>query len=358
MNFRTPLRTALCLAFAVPAFATDGVLEINQACALASTGCFPGDTGGSFPVTLAQPGSYRLTSNLAPPGGTSGIVLNTADVHIDLNGFAIVGPLFCAPISCPVGTGSGIETPSIQLGVRSSVVNGRVQGMGKDCIQLSGSARVSDVTVSQCGEDGIDAGGGSLVHDNVVQLTGRHGLYFGLGAGGFRGNMISSSGVRAGSGGISISGGPFGGPGAALGGNYCEDRRCSRTGAKRFYLSQNAATGAQATTACTSGFHMASIWEIYDTSALEYDFLQGRVADDSGRGPPSSIGWIRTGAFASTSAASGHANCNAYASDLVIDQGTYAALPFNVIGSPPEVRRWYGLPASCDNSLSAWCVED
>jgi hypothetical protein len=43
-------------------FASDGQLEINQACAV-NTGCFPGDDPG-FPVTITQPGSYRLTGNL------------------------------------------------------------------------------------------------------------------------------------------------------------------------------------------------------------------------------------------------------------------------------------------------------
>ena len=56
------ITTVLLLAFAVPALAVDGVLEINQACAV-NTGCSTGDTAG-FPVTISTSGSYRLTSNL------------------------------------------------------------------------------------------------------------------------------------------------------------------------------------------------------------------------------------------------------------------------------------------------------
>ena len=47
-----------------PALATDGVLEINQACVV--TGCVGSDPGG-FPVEIHTPGSYRLTSNLVVP---------------------------------------------------------------------------------------------------------------------------------------------------------------------------------------------------------------------------------------------------------------------------------------------------
>ena len=52
----------LTLTLALPALAVDGVLEINQACA-ESTGCFAGDSPG-FPVTIQDPGSYRLTGAL------------------------------------------------------------------------------------------------------------------------------------------------------------------------------------------------------------------------------------------------------------------------------------------------------
>ena len=62
----TKLRHLICvllLLWGVSAFASDGVLEINQACAL-NGGCFSGDDAG-FPVTISSPGSYRLTSSLS-----------------------------------------------------------------------------------------------------------------------------------------------------------------------------------------------------------------------------------------------------------------------------------------------------
>ena len=44
------------------AFASDGVLEINQACVV-QTGCFAGNIPG-FPVTITVAESYRITGNL------------------------------------------------------------------------------------------------------------------------------------------------------------------------------------------------------------------------------------------------------------------------------------------------------
>ena len=67
---RALLTTLVCgawLASPAPALAVDGVIEINQARALAG-GVTPGDTAG-FPVSLNDSGSYRLTSDLVPPPG-------------------------------------------------------------------------------------------------------------------------------------------------------------------------------------------------------------------------------------------------------------------------------------------------
>jgi hypothetical protein len=72
-----------------------------------------------------------------------------------------------------------------------------------------------------------------------------------------------------------------------------------------FYLTKGAFTGDQTLTACTTGFHMASIWEINQTAVLRYDNTLGRTDGDSVYGGPPSldpngtdataIGWVRTG---------------------------------------------------------------
>jgi hypothetical protein len=73
----------LVLIFATPALAVDGVLEINQACAV-QTGCFAGDTAG-FPVTIdgGVGKSYRLTANLVVPDvETTAIEVRATEVQI------------------------------------------------------------------------------------------------------------------------------------------------------------------------------------------------------------------------------------------------------------------------------------
>jgi hypothetical protein len=55
----------------------------------------PGDTPG-FPVTISQPGSYRLDSNLTVPDvNTTAILITANNVTLDLNGFSIIGSTQC-----------------------------------------------------------------------------------------------------------------------------------------------------------------------------------------------------------------------------------------------------------------------
>jgi hypothetical protein len=60
MQIRVSLPIVL-LAISGPAHAVDGVLEINQACAV-NTGCFVGDTAG-YPVVECLWGSRREAGN-------------------------------------------------------------------------------------------------------------------------------------------------------------------------------------------------------------------------------------------------------------------------------------------------------
>src|SRR5437016_7141953 len=86
---------ALLGGVAMPTWAIDGVILIDQNKAMAGN-VTPGDTPG-FPVTITLPGSYRLAGNLTvPDANTSGIVIAADHVTIDLNGFAILGPVDCS----------------------------------------------------------------------------------------------------------------------------------------------------------------------------------------------------------------------------------------------------------------------
>ncbi|MFO0690012.1 MAG: right-handed parallel beta-helix repeat-containing protein [Myxococcota bacterium] len=153
------------LTLATPAFATDGVLEINQTCAV-QTGCFSGDTAG-WPVTIdgSAGHSYRLTSDLAV-GSQAGIVVNDAFVGIDLNNFAIIG-------SGTLSGFSGVEA----LGVGISVENGSVIRMGKHGVWLGDQAEVRNLRASENRMNGINVGAGSIVEGNASHANVQLGIF-------------------------------------------------------------------------------------------------------------------------------------------------------------------------------------
>jgi hypothetical protein len=115
----------------------------------------------AFPITITQPGSYVLESNITVPNANTTAILVQADnVTIDLNGFAILGPTVCSgfPVtSCtPTGSGVGISAP---IADNTTVLNGTVQGMGSDGIEVFNAyaGRVERVTAKSNGGTGIDA---------------------------------------------------------------------------------------------------------------------------------------------------------------------------------------------------------
>jgi hypothetical protein len=156
------------------AHAVDGVIEINQARALAG-GVTPGD-GPGFPVSINAPGSYRLTSNLSMTGNTNAIVDSLAepvdDVTIDLNGFTI--------------DGKGSTTNGIQLSggnnweIRSGTVKGFANGIQQ---QVSSTGhRVIGVRVLDNSKTGIAIanGEGHLIRDCTAIGNGTGNLDRGL----------------------------------------------------------------------------------------------------------------------------------------------------------------------------------
>jgi hypothetical protein len=182
---------AALAAFLLPAavFGVDGVILIDQNKALAGN-VTPGDTPG-FPVTISQPGSYRLDSNLTVPDvNTTAIVIAADNVTIDLNGFAILGNNVCAFVSingsisfsCIPGggvghsTGNGIMTAINQAHSNITIRNGTIQGMGAYGVDLVGrSLLVEQMHVTSNGDDGILADN-AVVKDNIVQSNGGYGI--------------------------------------------------------------------------------------------------------------------------------------------------------------------------------------
>ena len=138
----------------------------------------------------------------------------------------------------------------------------------------------------------------------------------------------------------------------------------SAAGAKKdsrrgYYLSQTAVSGDQALAACVPGFHMASLYEIFDPSNLRYDTTFGVTTADSGFGPPRRFGWIRTGEIAqsTTTSVPGNANCMAWQSSSSAINGSLAGLdPWT--NAATGINPWRGTAASCQSIVNVWCVED
>jgi hypothetical protein len=170
--------TVLLLGLAPAILASDGVIEINQASANVG-GIVPGDAPG-FPVTLTQPGSYILTSNLIVPSANStAIEIDASHVTVDLNGFSIVGPTVCDFEGCsPTGTGSGISAyeGSFPYPSSTTVRNGSIRGMGHRGIDLEANAHVEDVHATSNGDTGIRIWSDSVVTNSTATVNGAVGI--------------------------------------------------------------------------------------------------------------------------------------------------------------------------------------
>jgi hypothetical protein len=120
---------------------------------------------------------------------------------------------------------------------------------------------------------------------------------------------------------------------------------------------------------------MASLFELRDPSAIQYDTSLGLSFADSGQGPPrgegvagNSHGWVRTGNASggdTLSPDSGEANCNVWTSGSSTIRGTVAspAGPDWADGSfgfePSTVMSpWTALTAACNAPHSVWCIQD
>jgi hypothetical protein len=396
-RLRHPALALTLLAAAGPTFAADGVIEINQARALAG-GITAGDAPG-FPITLSQSGSYRLSGNLQVASPSIDAIQVTAnDVTIDLGGFSIIGPATCSGVGStllcgPTGAGEGIDVSGAADG--TTVRNGTIRGMGGAAMVLGLDGRAENVRATRNASGGIDVFEGSVVACTVSRNAGPAGIMSG---GLIRDNVVSQNlgdGIQSngavvgnvvrGNGGVGASlapialfsgnqffantGGSVSG-GKATGGNACDDGRCTRTGERRFYLTQSKVDGAHALTACTQGFHMASLWEMQDPTQLRYDGVLGPSGGDTGAGPPTDLflliteGWVRTGTGSNTGAEHpGLEHCGFWAStgQFPYFVGTVAFLP-NRWDDPAAAANpthpWQTGLRSCSSTVRVWCIED
>lgn len=133
-----------------------------------------------------------------------------------------------------------------------------------------------------------------------------------------------------------------------------------RDGNRAFYLTQTSHNGSQALTACADGYHMASFWEIRDTSNWRYETQLGFTRDDSGLGPPTGFaGWIRTGSDANEVPTVGLGNCQVWTSATGTDFGTTVRPP--AIWNSADVTvivPWEAFTFPCDSTVRVWCAQD
>lgn len=172
------------LAFLVMSLAAFGQTEFGQAEALAG-GVTPGDTPG-FPVTLSQPGSYKLTSNLDNIGANNAVVIEADDVYLDLAGFSIIG-----------SNQGGYAGITISLSrQRTTVINGTVRDMGGYGLSLDQNVHVEKVMIVNNGS-GMFFSSGRVV-DCTISGNEGNGIHAALfpSSGLIRGNFIHSNGGR------------------------------------------------------------------------------------------------------------------------------------------------------------------
>jgi len=132
-----------------------------------------GKSAPAFPITISQPGSYKLAGSLVVPAGSSGIVINAANVTLDLDGHSITGGNVCSGaynvMTCSGSTSSvGVDVAAAATIV--SIRNGQISGFGFGVRVGAGSA-VADLRINNISSVGLMAGAGSTVRDvNIVNV--------------------------------------------------------------------------------------------------------------------------------------------------------------------------------------------
>ncbi len=180
---RKPLRrsliTAALAALLAPAAFAQALIDQNKVLAGSVT---PGDAPG-FPLTISQPGSYKLTSNLYVPAGSDGIQITADNVTLDLNGFTVLGTATCSQngstlaVTCSQMQGNGVYAEGRK---HAAVKNGTVRGFGFACISAGLSGRLEDLSLGECdiGITQLGTSGHHPVHvaRADIQMVRRHGI--------------------------------------------------------------------------------------------------------------------------------------------------------------------------------------
>jgi hypothetical protein len=116
---------------------------------------------GGFPYTIANPGSYILTSNLSVAGGNNGIVIGANGVTVDLNGFSING----GGVLCGVTNARAImaANPGQQVIVRNGFITGFCFGV---VLHTTTEVTVERMNIVTTGNQAIGTGINAVLRGN------------------------------------------------------------------------------------------------------------------------------------------------------------------------------------------------
>ena len=219
-------------ALAIAAGAQAQVVTIDQAKALAGN-VTPGDAPG-FPVTISQPGSYRLSGPLTVPDNTIGITVGAPNVTLDLNGFALSGTR-CGPVRCQIGGPSYAHGIVISAPGAATISNGIVDNFVGNGITtyVNTDLLLQGVHLRRNGYCGVNANGASVLRAVVAVDNGYCGIHAEAG-GLMQGISAADNGVRqvtAGNGSL-LSSSTLVGPSPQLGGGVTStgDNLCTVRG--------------------------------------------------------------------------------------------------------------------------------
>ena len=151
-----------------PALGADSEVLMSQESAVAGS-VAPGDEPG-FPITISEPGRYRLISNLGVPEGTDGIVIKADNVTLDFNGYTLQGTRSA--------TGEADATGIASYNDAIEIANGVITGFELFAIDSHTVGKywtISNMRIVSNGM-GVSAGGYARVVGNNISSNGNYGL--------------------------------------------------------------------------------------------------------------------------------------------------------------------------------------
>lgn len=121
----------------------------------------------TLPHTITQSGSYVFTSDLVGVAGQNGLIIGADNVHIDFNGFALIGV---------TGSSAAVTTDGP---VRSGLVisNGVIRSWDTGTVGFFlNDARAERMNVFACNLDGLWFGDNSIIKDCIARGCGNSGI--------------------------------------------------------------------------------------------------------------------------------------------------------------------------------------